>query len=133
VGCPIVEILKVISLFLSFISNNMNNALQEEMSEKEMFQILSLFQRCKILAPNGLTVKFYLRFFDQIKWDLLKVVNESKRLEKVWGSYNSTFLSLIPKTLALSSFEDFRPIFCCNLIYKLIAKIITNHLKLLGS
>jgi hypothetical protein len=75
--------------------------------KKENFQILSSFQRCKIPGPDGLTVKFYLGFYEQIKWDLLKVVNESKRLGKVWGSYNSTFLALIPKNQAPSSFEYF--------------------------
>jgi hypothetical protein len=37
VGCPIAKILKVINLFPSFISDEMNFSLQEEISKKEIF------------------------------------------------------------------------------------------------
>jgi len=46
----------------------------------------------------------------------------------VWLS-NNIYPSLIPKKKVLSSFEVFHLIYCCNLIYKLIAKIITSRLK----
>ena len=47
----------------------------------------------------------------------------------VGRALNSTFLTLIPKCDKPSSFADFRPISLCNLIYKLIAKVISNKLK----
>jgi hypothetical protein len=45
------------------------------------------------------------------------------------GSFNATFLALILKKKDLASFEDFRPISCCNLIYNIISKKAANHLK----
>ena len=39
-------------------------------------------------------------------------------------SLNSTFIALIPKKDKPLSFVDFRPISPCNLVYKLISKII---------
>ena len=44
-------------------------------------------------------------------------------------SLNSTFLSLIPKKDKPSTFANFRPISLCNLLYKLIAKVIAVRLK----
>ena len=44
-------------------------------------------------------------------------------------SLNSTFLALIPKKERPSTFADFRPISLCNLLYKLISKIIAVRLK----
>ena len=42
---------------------------------------------------------------------------------------NATFITLIPKKLKGETFEDFRPISCCNMMYKIIAKIIAQRLK----
>ena len=64
-----------------------------------------------------------------MKDDLLKVVQESQRAGKVLGALNSTFLALIPKKQNPSSFEEFRPISCCNVVYKIITKIIAQRLK----
>jgi hypothetical protein len=58
VGCPIAEILKVISLFPSFITDDMNTALQDEILEKELLQVLSSFQRCKSSSPDSFIVDF---------------------------------------------------------------------------
>lgn len=45
------------------------------------------------------------------------------------GALNSTFLKLIPKKQKPSSFDDFIPISCCNMIYKVMAKTIARILK----
>ena len=42
---------------------------------------------------------------------------------------NATFIALISNSLAPSSFNDFRPISLCNVLYKINAKIIANILK----
>lgn len=42
---------------------------------------------------------------------------------------NHTFTTLIPKRLGPFSVTHFRPIRLCNIIYKIILKILANHLK----
>ena len=44
-------------------------------------------------------------------------------------SINTTFICLIPKIKNLKKVSDFRPISLCNVIYKLIAKVVINRLK----
>jgi hypothetical protein len=61
--------------------------------------------------------------------ELLEVVEESRRLGKVLGALNATFIALIPKSDKPDSFGGFRPIALCNLVYKIITKIIAAKLK----
>lgn len=42
---------------------------------------------------------------------------------------NHTFITLIPKVSFLDQVSHFRPISLCNVIYKVISKILVNRLK----
>ena len=56
-------------------------------------------------------------------------MEESCSQRKISELLNSTYLSLIPKKDHSDSFNDYRPISLCNLLYKLITKIIAERLK----
>uniref|UniRef100_A0A6N2LZA0 Reverse transcriptase domain-containing protein n=1 Tax=Salix viminalis TaxID=40686 RepID=A0A6N2LZA0_SALVM len=43
---------------------------------------------------------------------------------------NHSLISLIPKSAHASTPNDFRPISCCNVIYKVISKLLVNHLSI---
>lgn len=43
---------------------------------------------------------------------------------------NSTIISLIPKRVRAYNLSEFRPILCCNTVYKVISRILAARLKL---
>jgi hypothetical protein len=47
---------------------------------------------------------------------------------KLLNQINATIITLVPKKVNPSRMGDFRPISCCNLIYKCITKILANCL-----
>jgi hypothetical protein len=107
----------------------MNLSLEEEVSEPELKESLFSMRNGKIPGPDGVTVEFFKAFYDLLKEDLLLMIRESQKEGRVHGPLNTTFLCLIPKKQCPSSFEDYRPITCCNVIYKLITKIISRRLR----
>jgi hypothetical protein len=56
-------------------------------------------------------------------------VEESRIKGKIIGALNATFVALIPKSDKPESFDGFRPISLCNLLYKVISKIIAVRIK----
>jgi hypothetical protein len=74
-------------------------------------------------------VEFFLAFFDILGNDILDMVEDSKRKGRVIGALNDTFISLIPKSDNPGSFGGYRPIDLCNLVYKIITKIIATRIK----
>ena len=95
----------------------------------EIHSTLKVFKLSKSPGPDGWTVEFFLHFFDLMGPELLALVEESRLKGYVCGSLNSTFVALIPKSDKPSSFSGYRPISLCNLIYKVITKIIATRLK----
>ena len=111
-------------MFPRDITKDMNDELTKDILEEEITQVLHSFQKGKSPGPDGFTLEFFIGLYDLIKKDILVVVHESRKSGKVLGGMNSTLISLIPKKQKCEAFEYYRPISCCNMIYKIIAKII---------
>ena len=83
----------------------------------------------KALGPNGFTSNFFHFFWDLIKEKVFEIIAESRDKKGVLKSFNATFLTLIPKEEKAESPDKFFPISLCNVIYKIISKVIANILK----
>ncbi|GJW58496.1 RNA-directed DNA polymerase, eukaryota, reverse transcriptase zinc-binding domain protein [Tanacetum coccineum] len=91
----------------------------------------ALFDICDNKAPglDGYSAKFFKYAWSVIKNEVCDVVKEFFRTGKMLGEINATLITLVPKSKTPEKLSDYRPIACCNTIYKVISKILTNRIK----
>ena len=75
------------------------------------------------------TTDFFHSCWNIIKEEVCSLVERSRQTKSIIYSFNATFLTLIPKGHYPSNSDKFRPIDLCNVIYKIITKVITSILN----
>jgi ribonuclease HI len=120
---------ELLSLFDSCISNEANISLCAIPSEQEIFTVLSSMGSTKAPGPDGFTTLFYKKYWHIVKDVVLACIWDFFGNNRLLQDHNHTFIALIPKQLGASTVHQFRPISLCNIIYKLISKILANRFK----
>ena len=78
----------------------------------------------KAPGPDGMTAMFYQKFWDIVKEDLTRMVNQFLFDGTMAQGLNDTNICLIPKTEKPNEMSKFRPISLCNVSYKIISKVL---------
>ena len=82
----------------------------------------------KALGPDGFTVEFF-KAWEVVKHDIYGVVEDSRRSTSILKDLNATMITLILKENEARTPDRYRPIALCNVVYKIISKVIANRLK----
>ncbi|GJR76771.1 RNA-directed DNA polymerase, eukaryota, reverse transcriptase zinc-binding domain protein [Tanacetum coccineum] len=80
-------------------------------------------------APDGFSSRFYKKAWENIKKDVCAAVKEFFKKGRMLGKFNATLISLIPKLDTPTKVSEFRPIACCNTLYKCLSKKLTERIK----
>lgn len=80
-------------------------------------------------GQDGFNINFFLHCWDIIGLDFTTAIHSFFNSGHLPSGVNATAIALILKTENPFIMLDFRPISCCNTIYKCIAKILANRLK----
>ena len=80
-------------------------------------------------GPNGMPPLFYQSFWSLIDMDICSAVLDCLNNCKIPLDINSTNITLIPKVKSPEIITDFRPISLCNIVYKIVSKVLTNRFR----
>ncbi|KFK28834.1 hypothetical protein AALP_AA7G055000 [Arabis alpina] len=97
-------------------------------AEKIMSEIAALPLN-KTPGPDGFTGEFFRKSWDIVGEDITAAVSEFFTSGRILKQWNSTAVSLIPKRQGADMVSEFRPISLCNVLYKVISKILARRLQ----
>lgn len=102
----------------------MNEKLLCEFSMEEVGAALKQMSPLKVPGPDVFSAGFYLDHWDTVGDEVCHAV-----LFILNFDLNFTYIALIPKTKNPTKVTEFRLISLCNVMYKIISKVIANRLK----
>ena len=107
----------------------MNDELLKVFTRDEVDYAFKQMAPLKALGPDGFLAGFFQHHWGtigaKITHAVLKVLNSSV----MPSSLNLTYIALIPKVKNPSWVNEYKPISLCNVLYKLISKVLANSLK----
>ena len=104
--------------------------LERKFERDEILQVVSDLDENKAPGPDEFTMAFYHHCWRVLEKDVLAVFEEFFQRCKFEKSLNATFIALIPKRNDASNIRDFRPISLVGSVYKILAKVLANRLRM---
>ncbi|KAL2923232.1 LINE-1 retrotransposable element ORF2 protein [Bienertia sinuspersici] len=112
------------------LSADQIHALSLPFTRKEVKSAMFSIHGDKAPGPDGFGSFFFRDHWDIVGESIEEAVLDVLNLGKLLKDLNHTLISLIPKNSCPTSVTEFRPISCCNTLYKCITKVLCSRLKM---
>jgi hypothetical protein len=111
------------------VTEEMNIGMLRNFTETEVEIALKQMHPLKSPGPDGFSACFYQRSWPIVRAEVCSAVLDFLNNDRFDNALNETYIVLIPKKKNPTCITEYRPISLCNVIYKLIAKVLANKLK----
>lgn len=115
--------------FAERITTDMNEKFIHEFTEEEVTLALQQMGSTKAPGPDGMMPIFFQKYWDAVGKDVASIVLIALNSGKFPNDINHTFITFIPKKEKPKLVANY--ISLCNVIYKLITKVLANKLKVM--
>ncbi|XP_052114154.1 uncharacterized protein LOC127745460 [Arachis duranensis] len=103
--------------------------LVEPVTSKEVKRAVMTMSSFKAPGPDRFQAIFYKEFWDSLSNDVCGLVKRAFEGEPMNAAIFDTLIVLIPKVEVPFSLREFRPISLCNVIYKIVTKVLVNRFR----
>ncbi|XP_042950231.1 uncharacterized protein LOC122282336 [Carya illinoinensis] len=111
------------------VSEEMRLNLNKVFLKEEIEVALKQMSYFKAPGPYGFSAGFYQDHWDIVGDEVSTAVLSFLHSGIMPADLNHTLIALVPKVISPTSVHDFRPISLCNVLYKLISKVLPNRMK----
>ncbi|KAL5561445.1 hypothetical protein UlMin_031192 [Ulmus minor] len=117
------------NLISATMSDEQNNVLIRVPDEDEIRTTIFKMGSFKAAGPDGLPALFFKSYWDSVGKDVIAAVRDFFENGNLHQSINSTNIVLVPKIKHPTTINHYRPIAVCNVIYKVISKLLADRLR----
>jgi hypothetical protein len=111
------------------VTQDMNDKLLNPFTAEDVRKAIFSIGDYKAPGPDGLHAVFYKKFWSVCGEEITQEILNALNIGEIPEGWNDTTAVLIPKVDDLELLAQFRPISLCNVIYKIISKMLSMRLK----
>lgn len=119
----------VVECISSSIFSEHNEVMLRPVEEIEVKNTLFHMHPNKAAGPDGMSPRFYQNFLSIIGGDIVQMVQKKFETGVLDEHLPYANIILIPKKNCPKTMADLRPISLCNVLCKIISKVLANRLK----